>query len=104
MKLHTISYNVCGLNLEGEVHKLHYFFQGLSPQVNLQEHKFRQKKAKIVAKMLWLDIQTWLKEVDKGYISKIQQGEVGKGDTFNLMDPKWGKFVIEHWTIGGNKM
>lgn len=26
----TISYNVCGLNLEGKVHKLHYFFQGLS--------------------------------------------------------------------------
>jgi hypothetical protein len=54
--------------------------------------------------MLWLDIQTWLKELDKGYISKIQQGKVGKAGTFILMDPKWGKFVIEHWTIGGNKM
>jgi hypothetical protein len=34
--------------------------------------------------MLWFDLQTWLKEVDKGYISQIQQGEVGKGGTFIL--------------------
>jgi hypothetical protein len=99
-----ISYNVCGLNLEGEVHKLHFFFKGCPPQVSLQEHKLRKKTVKIVAKMLWFDIQTWLKEVDKGYISKIQQGEVGKGGTFILMVPKWGKFVIEHWTISGNRM
>jgi hypothetical protein len=84
MKLHTISYNVCGLNLEGEVHKLHYFFQGLSLQVSLQEHKLRKKGVKIVVKMLWLDLQTWLKEIDKAYISQIQQGEVGKGGTFIL--------------------
>jgi hypothetical protein len=84
MKLHTISYNVCGLNLEGEIHKLHYFFQGLSLQVSFKNINRGKKEVKIVVKMLWFDLQTWLKEVDKGYISQIQQGEVGKGGTFIL--------------------
>jgi hypothetical protein len=80
------------------------FFKGCPHKLAYKNINLGKKKAKIVAKMLWLDIQTWIKEVDKGYISKIQQGKVGKGGTFILMDPKWGKFVIEDWTIGGNRM
>jgi hypothetical protein len=39
MKLHLMSYNICGLNMEGEAHKLGCIFRGLTSHIDVIVYK-----------------------------------------------------------------
>jgi len=79
-----LSYNIRGLNMDGEVHKLGNYVRGLVSHVDficLQEHKLHKDRATRIGKQIWPRAHMWMVEAKESYSSKLQQGTVGKSKT-----------------------
>jgi hypothetical protein len=96
MKLHVMTYNVHGLNMEEDTCKLSYYFKGIHPRLDiivLQKHELRGNKVKKVGELLWKEVSSWIIEAKEGYTSEMQHGQINKGGSCVWLDPKWAKLV-----------